>query len=256
MKYTEKKLQKFYFLVLSVGFSITSSIGFAQGYGPEGRVLKDGEIPAPNAICQSYGYGNVMQTKCFEAEPNTGKRDTPKTARKIDLKDTVEAATSGEHRTVYTYRDRGGILHYTENVPTEYKKSAKVFKKGTIKNSTPSKMIAYPKELAGPAIPAENPSVGSKFSNARVPVDKGLSASGTKISSKKITKRTTKKTVAKKSNLTQAKKGNAKTTVKSNKRTTVKKAAVKNNVKKATVKKTTKKSTNTKKKVNNRKSKK
>ncbi len=186
MKYKENKIKNIYFLVLGVSLSITSSLCFAQkelDYGTEGRVLKDGEVPSPNAICQSYGYGNVMQTKCFDAEPNNGKRDTPNTAKNIDLKDTVESATTGEHRTVFTYRDRNGILHYTENVPAEYKNNAQVFKRGTIKDSNPTKMIAYPKEYAGPAIPAEHPSIGKDYSNSVIPADQGISSTGTRISS-------------------------------------------------------------------------
>lgn len=186
MKYKENKIKNIYFLVLGVSLSITSSLCFAQNeldYGTEGRVLKDGEVPSPNAICQSYGYGNVLQTKCFDAEPNNGKRDTPNTAKNIDLKDTVESATTGEHRTVFTYKDSNGILHYTENVPAEYKNSAQVFKHGTIKDSNPSKMIIYPKEYAGPAIPAEHPSIGKDYSNSVIPADKGISSTGTRISS-------------------------------------------------------------------------
>lgn len=180
MIYTENKLKKIYFLVLGVGLSINSTLCFSQGYGSEGRVLRDGEVPSPNAICQSYGYGNIMQTKCFDSEPNNGQRDNPNTALKIDLTDTVESATTGEHRTVFTYRDQNGILHYTENVPSEYKKSAQIFKKGTIKESNSTNMIAYPKEYAGPAVPAENPSVGEHFSNAIIPADPGISSSGTR----------------------------------------------------------------------------
>lgn len=235
MEYNKNKLKKLYFLVLGVT-SLTSSIAFAQGYGPEGRVLRDGETPAPNAICQSYGYGNIMQTKCFDAEPSNGLRDTPKTARHIDLKDTVQSATSGEHRTVYTYRDKSGILHYTENVPSEYKSTAKVFKKGTIKDPIPATMISYPKELAGPAVAPSNPSVGSNYKEVYIKPDKGISSTGTKLKQQKVTKS---KTVTNKKN-TNKKNQKVKTTtnkVVNNSKKTTKKVAPKTPVKKTPVSK-------------------
>lgn len=236
MIYTENKLKKFYFLVLGLGLSINSSLCFSQGYGSDGRVLRDGEVPSPNAICQSYGYGNIMQTKCFDSEPNNGQRDNPNTALKIDLTDTVESATTGEHRTVFTYRDQNGILHYTENVPSEYKKNAQIFKKGTIKTSNHTNMIAYPKEYAGPAVPAENPSIGEHFTNASIPADPGISSSGTKISSYASSKKSNnkRKTVTSKNNL----KSNIKISDKSIPKTKIKNTPnVKSNIKKTSSKK-------------------
>jgi len=249
MKYKENKIKNIYFLVLGVSLSITSSLCFAQkelDYGTEGRVLKDGEVPSPNAICQSYGYGNVLQTKCFDAEPNNGKRDTPNTAKNIDLKDTVESATTGEHRTVFTYKDSNGILHYTENVPAEYKNSAQVFKHGTIKDSNPSKMIIYPKEYAGPAIPAEHPSIGKNYSNSVIPADQGISSTGTRISSSIKSKSNKSKNKSKSSSVKSSNKDNNKISkkrnIKSNNNVAKKPKEKKQVIKKSTSKKSNNKS--------------